>query len=377
MKNIVYFAMKFSESDYEQQTMFLFDYGKLMNAVNDYTTNISFQHNERIEYKRNIEQLDNIKDLNKQIAYLEKTINENYKQRNELVEKLLKDSLENSFYGYNLDNFNLDSIIEVYSIIRQPALIPALDEYIENNCLDSRIELSVFEKYVTGYLKEHYNLELTLSDMEFIKAIEISISGKQIAIELLKIKLNLLKSINKYKNSINKYDFSECIFNKNEKYVIEFSNYLENNSDKIIYLKYILSLSKGKAGYSTELIESEIEKLENILKYDTKEQLNTKEKMQDKPEKNKPLNKFTWNDTEENILLLFHCLNQTGLINDKDFENIGSILQDTFLNKKGTPFINTQINVKKDVLNKVKKLTTKKNFSLIKLSDELKKLIPD
>jgi len=101
------------------------------------------------------------------------------------------------------------------------------------------------------------------------------------------------------------------------------------------------------------------------------------EPKQDKPEINKPLNKFTWNDTEENILLLFHFLNQTGLINDKDFENIGSILQDTFLNKKGKPFVNTQINVKKDVLNKVKKLTTNKNFPLIKLSDELKKLIPD
>jgi hypothetical protein len=52
-------------------------------------------------------------------------------------------------------------------------------------------------------------------------------------------------------------------------------------------------------------------------------------------------------------------------------------LRDTFLNKKGIPFDNKQINVKKDEALNTKNLTSKRNQNLINLYEELKKLIQD
>ncbi len=181
------------------------------------------------------------------------------------------------------------------------------------------------------------------------------------------------------------------LFNFNKYLIQRYSESLNTTKEKIDYLKYVIKeFEKRNVSFGYEKYKIEIAYFELELKHLT--DLTIPEPKQDKPEESKPepnnpepkqvskpLNKITFNSdiTEENIVLLFNLLNQTGFISNKDFSNLGKILQDTFLNGKGKPFVNTQINKVKTTALNTKKLTEKKNINLLKLYSELKKLIPD
>jgi len=180
------------------------------------------------------------------------------------------------------------------------------------------------------------------------------------------------------KEQMNKFDSYDELFAYFEYVTKECLIEAESKNDVVDFLR--LGYSGSHKNYinlanqiTTEYKYIRDTKFKNMIP----EEIKAEPKNPEFKQSQKELNKFTWNDTEENIILLFNFLNQAGLINDKDFVNIGVILRDTFLNKKGKPFDNKQINVKKDEVLNLKKLTTKKNQRLLYLYEELKKLIPD
>jgi hypothetical protein len=257
-----------------------------------------------------------------------------------------------------------------------------------NNGKDAIIkELGVFIPFDDmGYMIQFHNFN------------EKYVSRYNEIIDLLNVKKVYLNYIER--NQI--WNFEDCTFDFDLSMIIEFSMNLESVKDRLIYLKYIeksfplkkiIQNSESDLELDKPTLADEIYKLEVILRINpntnnptnkmniqtVSKSITEQENAEPKQEISKPLNKFTFNNdiTEENIVLLFNLLNQTGFISDKDFSNLGKILQDTFLNGKGKQFVNTQINKVKTTALNTKKLTEKKNLNLLKLYRELKKLIPD
>lgn len=225
------------------------------------------------------------------------------------------------------------------------------------------------------------NFGFELSNNEVARLIDLSITNYTIRdhfitnYNLIIAKIDYLK----YKKKNILYDFNFRYFNSIN-YILEFSRLLESYQEKLIYLNY--EYEKIKNDNSNIALAVEIKKIENIIKLES-ESVPTIlkkpiiQKKKEEKEMEKKFSKFHWNDTEENIVWLFYFIKQAGLISNKDFDNLGIILQDTFVNKENEPFKNKQINKKKvDVLNK-SKLSEKYNLNIIKLCNGIKKLIPD
>ncbi|MCX6164384.1 MAG: hypothetical protein NTU73_05905, partial [Ignavibacteriae bacterium] len=253
--NKIFFAYKFSECDYLQQTRFLFDYDSLMNDVNNkllYYKSAPALVPDNDLYKVVLTKIDKIKKLDNNISFLERTIEKEYKYRNESLKKRLY------FPELNKEESNFDNCIEIMFLIRKPDYIPVINELIETKESCTQKEIN---NLLIPFINEYYKLNLNDSYIDKFRLIYNDFFSYQIYIELLILKLEdlktlksqneydnskkmeFIKSLEEYKNSKNKYDFSNYLFNHNEEFVLLFSNQLESNEDKITYLKYVYSLT--------------------------------------------------------------------------------------------------------------------------------------
>jgi hypothetical protein len=280
---------------------------------------------------------------------------------------------------------------------------------IEETPLDKKISLEVeYIKKQKALLKESKQKKIEskqnktesnkmqyinkFNDLIFNHAVEIYMSEYKKGENYYKLIIDvLLKDLNNISNNNEKIIYLHTISQYNAEQIIDIiekakkeeekKKDLEKLKDYQLNGKYhncldeMIFLSKGIENIIdiNHYIKEYLEKLKEKTPEESKAGLeNTEPKLSEKK-----LNKFTLYDTEENIILLFNVINQVGIIKDNDFDKIGSILQDTFLNSKGNSFVNTQINKVKTTALNTKKLTQKKNLNLILLRDTLNKLIQD
>jgi hypothetical protein len=89
--------------------------------------------------------------------------------------------------------------------------------------------------------------------------------------------------------------------------------------------------------------------------------------------------KFQWNGTEESVLRIVEYLIKAGFVSDGGFKR-AAILRDTFLNKEGKPFSNTQLNTKSTQLGQKIYEPIKQNnedfAKFEKLLEQLKNIMP-
>lgn len=165
------------------------------------------------------------------------------------------------------------------------------------------------------------------------------------------------------------YDFNDSliIYRCNKDY----SDYEE----RITYLEYVIQKFKiffGKNAHEVFFdaierpslinfvsnLQTEIEKLksEKVLF----EKLNNKSETKS----TKDLNKFKWQGTEKSILIILELFHSSKFISNEDYLVSLAILRDTFLNKEGKPFNNTQLSVTR------KRMDKKQDNEIIEIGDD-------
>jgi len=159
----------------------------------------------------------------------------------------------------------------------------------------------------------------------------------------------------------------------------QYSGFLKNYND---YPK--INVSQKKLKEEINNCKSIIKDLKDIRKsfeverkkYDSYLKIKTENQIEYKI---RNLSKFSWQGTEKSILIFIDLLFNSGFISKEDFHKRYSILEDSFLNKKGEPFKNTQLSVSRNKIDTNESIKiTQKDSDYIKFSkiiSQLKKIL--
>lgn len=146
--------------------------------------------------------------------------------------------------------------------------------------------------------------------------------------------------------------------------ILKFKQFFRNNAHEIFFD----AIERPELIYFVSNIQTEIEKLKKesiLLNFSNKnsKRFNTSN-----------LQKFQWIDTEESILRIFDLLQNCNFLT---FKNKTATLRDTFLNKDGKPFSNTQLNTvySEMDLKKIIKKTDPEFDKFDKLLNQLKRIL--
>jgi len=228
------------------------------------------------------------------------------------------------------------------------------------------------EEYFIESFDRYFNFNISYE--LYLNILRISDLQKKYENNILRIfrLIDVKKDFIDYEKQKNQYDFEKFIYSNAEQSMM-FYKQLKSDKIKLIYLKF--ASDHFVNSHDKKYLKPEIKKIQNILEFEDNNSdgvlMKSDSKKIDKRKKERIINKFKWNDTEESILLIVDLLVKSNLIVKEKDKKHYAVLRDTFLNKNGQPFDNKQL----AVVSQKNNSKLKENVNINKLFDQLESFL--